>query len=110
MVMVQLGDEAEVYPATLLEVAKLAFKRPMPALGLIGIVETKSALAQRIKRLLDGPVPQSTKLGILRLAIVGVVGALLLPMARGERKPANRATRFVSRSEEHTSELQSQSN
>ena len=37
MVMVQMGDQAEAYPATLLEVAKLAFKRPMLALGLVGI-------------------------------------------------------------------------
>ncbi|PYJ55694.1 MAG: hypothetical protein DME24_24345, partial [Verrucomicrobia bacterium] len=97
MVMVHMGEEAEAYPATLLEVARLAFQRPVLALGLVGIVESKSALAQRIKRLLEGPVPKSAKLGILRLAIVAVVGALLLPMARGERKPANRATRFVSR-------------
>src|SRR5207302_5416758 len=87
MVMVQMGEEAETYPTTLLEVARLSFLRPMLALGLVGIVESKSALAQRIKRLLDGPVPKSAKLGILRLAIVAVVGALLLPMARGERKP-----------------------
>ncbi|PYM11275.1 MAG: hypothetical protein DME18_14415 [Verrucomicrobia bacterium] len=87
MVMVAMGGEAETYPATLLEVARLAFQRPKP----------KSALAQRIKRLLEGPVPKSAKLGILRLAIVAVIGALLLPMARGERKPANRATRFTSR-------------
>src|SRR5207237_608989 len=71
--------------------------RAVLALGLVGIVESKSALAQRIKRLLEGPVPKSAKLGILRLTIVAVVGALLLPMARGERKPTNRATHSVSR-------------
>src|SRR5438034_9907891 len=34
-VMVALGGEAEAYPTTLLEVAKLTFQRPMLALGLM---------------------------------------------------------------------------
>jgi beta-lactamase regulating signal transducer with metallopeptidase domain len=84
-VMVEMGGEAEAYPATLLEVAKLASKRPMPALGLIGIVESKSALAQRIRHLLDSPAPKSAKLGFARLAAVALIGAVLLPMARGQR-------------------------
>ena len=36
MVMVQMGEEAETYPTTLLEVARLSFLRPMLALGLVG--------------------------------------------------------------------------
>ncbi|PYL00003.1 MAG: hypothetical protein DME19_06615 [Verrucomicrobia bacterium] len=42
MVMVAMGGEAETYPATLLEVARLAFQRPKLALGLVGIVESKA--------------------------------------------------------------------
>ncbi|HKS38939.1 MAG TPA: M56 family metallopeptidase, partial [Verrucomicrobiae bacterium] len=85
MVMVQMGVEAEAYPATLLEVAKLAFKRPMLALGLIGIVESKSALAQRIHRLVNHPVPRSSRLGLAGLAPLLLAGAAFLPMARGQR-------------------------
>jgi beta-lactamase regulating signal transducer with metallopeptidase domain len=92
MVMVEMGGEAEAYPATLLEVAKLALQRPILALGLIGIVESRSALAQRIKHLLERPVPESARLGFAGLAIVFLAGALLLPMARAERNPNAEAT------------------
>ncbi|HYT60700.1 MAG TPA: M56 family metallopeptidase, partial [Haliangiales bacterium] len=87
MVMVEMGGEAEAYPATLLEVAKLTFQRPALVLGLIGIVESRSALAQRIKHLLDRPVPNSARLGYSGLALVLLAGAFLLPMARAQRKP-----------------------
>ena len=81
-----LGGEAETYPATLLEIAKLAFRRPTLALGFIGIVESRSTLAQRIQRLLDGPTPKSAKLGFSGLTVVLLIGAALLPMARAERR------------------------
>ena len=87
-VMVALGAQAETYPATLLEVAKLAFARPLTALGLVGIFESKSALHQRIRRLLDRPVPRSAKLNFAGLLSVATCGALLLPMARGHRAEA----------------------
>ena len=90
-VMVAMGAEAEDYPATLLEVARLAFQRPMPALGLIGIIESKSFLAERIGRLLERPVPKSASLGFAGFALVFLAGALLLPMARaslGDSTPA----------------------
>jgi beta-lactamase regulating signal transducer with metallopeptidase domain len=86
-VMVEMGGEAEAYPATLLEVAKLTFQRPALLLGLIGIVESRSALSQRVKHLLERPVPKSAKMGFARLALVFLAGALLLPMARAQRKP-----------------------
>jgi len=84
-VMIQMGAEAETYPATLLQVAKLAFKRPLLALGLIGIVESKSALAQRIHRMINRPVPKSARLGFTGLAALFLAGAAFLPMARGQR-------------------------
>jgi len=84
-VMVELGGDAEAYPTTLIEVAKLASRHSTPALGLIGIVESKSALAQRIRHLLDCPSPKSAKLGFARLTAVALLGAVLLPMARGQR-------------------------
>ena len=86
-VVVAMGSEAEAYPATLLEVAKLAFKRPKLALGLIGIVESKSALGRRIKHLIDRPVPKTARLGFSGLAALLLAGAAFLPMARGQRTP-----------------------
>jgi beta-lactamase regulating signal transducer with metallopeptidase domain/type II secretory pathway component GspD/PulD (secretin) len=87
-VMVALGSQAEAYPATLLEVAKLAFVRPLTALGLVGIFESRGALQQRIRRLLDRPTPRSAKLNLAGLLAVVACGALLLPMARGHRAAA----------------------
>jgi len=91
-VMVALGPQAETYPATLLEVAKLAFARPLTALGLVGIFESKGALQQRIRRLLDRPASHSAKLNFAGILSVAACGALLLPMARGHRAEAPAAS------------------
>ena len=85
MVQVAMGDNANLYPQTLLDVAKLAFRRPALSLRLIGVVESKSALKGRIKRMLDRPIPKSAKLGILGLAVILIIGAVLLPMAKAAK-------------------------
>lgn len=81
-VLVALGEEAPQYPQTLVNVAKLAFMRP-PALSLrlIGVVESKSALTSRIKHILNRPIPTTARLGLVGLAAIAVVAAVLLPMA-----------------------------
>jgi hypothetical protein len=81
-VMVMLGNQGEVYPMTLLEVAKVALRKPFSALGLVGILETRSALNHRIRRLLDRPVPPNAKLNRAGAAGVAMVGAILLPLAQ----------------------------
>jgi len=81
MVLVAMGEKAQQYPQTLVDVAKLAFKRPALSLRLIGVVESKSALAGRIKHILNRPMPKKAKLGILGLTIVIIIAAILLPMA-----------------------------
>jgi len=81
MVLVAMGAKAQQYPETLVNVAKLAFKRPALSLRLIGVVESKSALAGRIKHILNRPMPKKAKLGILGLAVVIIIAAILLPMA-----------------------------
>ena len=81
MVLVAMGEKARQYPQTLVNVAKLAFKRPALSLRLIGVVESKSALAGRIKHILNRPMPKKAKLGILGLAVVIIIAAILLPMA-----------------------------
>ncbi len=81
MVLVAMGEKAQQYPQTLVDVAKLAFKRPALSLRLIGVVESKSALAGRIKHILNRPMPKKARLGILGLAVVIIIAAILLPMA-----------------------------
>jgi hypothetical protein len=83
-VQVTLGEKAGQYPETLLNVARLAFERPVLSLRLIGVVESKSALAGRIKRLLTRPIPKTAKLGIIGSALVMLLAAILLPMAKAK--------------------------
>lgn len=83
-VQVALGSEAENYPKILVDVAKLAFKRPALSLRLIGVVESKSALKTRIARMISRPIPKKAKLGVLGLLIIIVTGLILLPMAESK--------------------------
>ncbi len=83
-VQVALGEKAQQYPETLLNVARLAFERPALSLRLVGVVESKSALAGRIKRMLTRPIPKTAKLGITGLLAVLLLAAVLLPMAKAK--------------------------
>jgi beta-lactamase regulating signal transducer with metallopeptidase domain len=81
MVQVAMAEKAKDYPETLLSVAKLAFGRPASALRLIGVVESKSQLKGRIKKMLNQPIPKTAKLGLAGLAAIIITAVLLLPMA-----------------------------
>ena len=83
-VLVAMGEKAQKYPQTLVDVAKMAFKRPALGLRLIGVVESKSALAGRIKHILGRPMPKTARLGIVGVLAVIIAGAVLLPMAAGK--------------------------
>jgi len=85
-VLVAMGEKASQYPQALVSVAKLVFKRPTLSLRLIGVVESKSALTARIKRILSRPIPKSAKLGIFGLLAVIIAAVVLLPMTRAERE------------------------
>ncbi|UCG59338.1 MAG: M56 family metallopeptidase [Phycisphaerales bacterium] len=95
MVLVAMGEEAEDYPATLLDVSKLIFGRSTLSLRLIGVVESKAALAKRIKFMLSRPLPKRADLGLSGLAAVVIAAAVLLPMAkaRPQNQPGNRSAR-----------------
>ncbi|MBP7052678.1 MAG: right-handed parallel beta-helix repeat-containing protein [Phycisphaerae bacterium] len=85
-VLVAMGETAKQYPEILVNIAKLAFRRrPALSLRLIGVVESKSALTGRIKHILSRPIPKTAKLGIVGLLVIGLVAAILLPMAADER-------------------------
>jgi beta-lactamase regulating signal transducer with metallopeptidase domain len=79
-VMLTLGDDAETYAPTLLEVARLAFHRPLASLGLVGILESRSALRQRIERLVDFRAPRNAGLTIASLLGILAFTALAVPM------------------------------
>ncbi len=88
-VQVALGKSAESYPQILVNVAKLAFERPALSLRLIGVVENKSALKNRITRMLSRPIPKSAKLGLAGLMAIIIIGVLLLPMAKANVPKSN---------------------
>ncbi len=89
-VMLALRDDAETYAPTLLEVAKLAFRRPLMSLGLVGIMESRSALRQRIERLVDFRAPRKAGLTFASLCGIFIFSAVALPMgeAPAEKKTA----------------------
>jgi beta-lactamase regulating signal transducer with metallopeptidase domain len=79
-VMLALRDDAETYAPTLLEVAKLAFHRPLASLGLVGILESRSALRQRIERLVDFRAPRRAGLTLVSLCGICIFSAVAVPM------------------------------
>jgi len=83
-VLAAMGEEAEDYPRTLLSVSRLAFGQPTLSLRLLGVVESKKALTDRIRHIVSRPFPKSAKLGLAGLIMVLAVGATLLPMARAK--------------------------
>src|ERR1035437_2120665 len=88
-VMLTLRDDAETYAPTLLEVAKLAFHRPLASLGLVGILESRSALRQRIERLVDFHAPR--KAGLTIASVLGILAftALAIPMGAAPPHSSN---------------------
>lgn len=90
-VMAALRADADAYAPTLLEVAKFAFRRPLASLGLVGILESRSALRQRIERLVDFRPPRKAGLGLLPLCVIFAFSAVALPMGQAPA-PENTAT------------------
>lgn len=83
-VLVMLGGGRECYSHTLIEVARAVFGKPLPFLRLIGVMETKTQLNERIKHMIQRPIPKTSRLGWTGLAAVTVLAGLLLPMAQGQ--------------------------
>ena len=85
-VLVAMQGSAEEYPEVLLKVSKLTWQKPMLSLRLVGVVESKSALASRIRHMLNRPLPGKAGIGLLGGLFIIVCGAILLPMAQGQGK------------------------
>jgi biopolymer transport protein ExbD len=84
-VMLALRGDAEHYAPALLEVAKLALNRPLATLGLVGILESRSALQHRVERLMNFTTPGRAGLSFLSALGLAAFSALALPM--GEAPP-----------------------
>ena len=87
-VMCALSAEAEVYAPTLLEVAKLAFARPLASLGLVGILESRSALRHRIERLLNFTTPRRAGVSMVSVICLAAFTALAVPMGEPPARTA----------------------
>jgi beta-lactamase regulating signal transducer with metallopeptidase domain len=79
-VMLALNEEADTYAPTLLEVAKLSLRRPLASLGLVGILESRSSLRERIERLLDFHPPRKAGLTLGSALTVLAFAAVAVPM------------------------------
>jgi beta-lactamase regulating signal transducer with metallopeptidase domain len=90
-VMLALRDGAEAYAPTLLEVAKLALNRPLASLGLVGILESRHSLRQRIERLVDFRPPRRAGLTLVSLFGILTFTAVAVPMG-GAPAPAEKET------------------
>jgi len=80
-VLVALEAGAESYSTTLINLAEMAFERPIVGLRLIGIAESKKTLEGRIRHMMSRPKPKTAKVGLVGALGVVVLGAMLIPMA-----------------------------
>jgi beta-lactamase regulating signal transducer with metallopeptidase domain/lipopolysaccharide export system protein LptA len=85
-VRLALGEEAESYAPTLLEVARLALARPLATLGLVGILESRNALKQRVDRLVNFPAPRRAGLSIVSGFAILAFASVALPMGQAPPK------------------------
>ena len=82
-VLIGLKGEAECYAPTLLAVARLGLPRSLAALGLVGILESRSALRRRIERLVQLPAPRRAGLTLTSCLCLLAFAAVALPMGQG---------------------------
>ncbi len=82
-VMLALREEAEAYAPTLLEVAKLALNHPLASLGLVGILESRQALRERIEQLMDFRPPR--RAGLTLASLLGIVAFMAVTLPMGQR-------------------------
>lgn len=87
-VLVTLKGQSTQYSATLLDIASLTSVPDKASLQLLGILEPRKPLAQRIRRILSQPIPRSARLGLVSFILIVLTGALLLPMSRMDRTHA----------------------
>ncbi|QDV19153.1 Methicillin resistance mecR1 protein [Gimesia panareensis] len=87
-VLVTLNGQSAQYSATLLDIASLTPIPDRASRQLLGILEPRKPLAQRIRRIISRPIPRSARLGLASFSLILLTGALLLPMSRLDRRLA----------------------
>lgn len=80
--LVALNGQSAQYSATLLDIASLTPAPDGASLQLLGILEPRKPLAQRIRRIISRPIPRTARLGLVSFSLILLTGALLLPMSR----------------------------
>ena len=83
--MVALGPAAGDYPAILVQVARAMIRPRGAALGMVGILESGRSLTERVRYLLDRPLPTTARLGVRPTLAILLAGMILLPMAWGQK-------------------------
>lgn len=68
------------------EVARLSLRRPLATLGLVGIMESRSFLRQRIERLLEARPVRNPGLTLASGLCLASFAALALPMGQGPER------------------------
>ena len=86
-VMLALRNDSGTYAPTLVAVARLAMRRPVISLGLVGILESHTSLRRRIERLLDFRPPARAGLTLASCVSVLAFAAVALPMGQAPASP-----------------------
>jgi beta-lactamase regulating signal transducer with metallopeptidase domain len=84
MVLARLNGAVTSYSSMLIDIAEKAFLRPQFSLATAGIIESKNKLEERIKIMLNKPIPKNTNIGFAGLVILLATAAVMLPMAKAE--------------------------
>ncbi|MEW6354875.1 MAG: M56 family metallopeptidase [Planctomycetota bacterium] len=87
VVLLHLG-EGGAYGESLLSVLKRSTEAWAPALNYLGILETDSGIARRIRRIMDAKRVLSVRLTWYSAVLLMVVALLMIPMAGSQEQPA----------------------
>ena len=88
IVLARTDRRAQAYADSMLAVLKASSTSSFSTLGLAGIAEHGSALRTRLQRILDTRRQITIRISLAGVAGLFAIGAVLLPMARGENLPA----------------------
>jgi beta-lactamase regulating signal transducer with metallopeptidase domain/thiol-disulfide isomerase/thioredoxin len=80
-VLAMSPKSAQCYSTTLLDIVSLARPQTDVALQLVGVVESRRALAERIHRIVSRPIPRRAGLGLSGLVVLLLLGVICLPLA-----------------------------
>jgi hypothetical protein len=84
MVLTRLHGEAATYSDTLIDVAEMAFSRPRFNMAMVGVIESRNRLKERIRIMLNKPVPKDARIGLAGFVLLAAAAVVMLPMARAE--------------------------